>query len=982
MTLPKLLPLALLLPAVLQAERVQYCILFGVGDQEPARWDGSLEASGAQIVDVSGWRLSRDDSVSGSSWQLETRRVALTRGMTNLDLYPALESGVYVLADTIQADPSFRIRTAQGTATFRASEVGFGNPAHVLDGRVTIERIPVMTVLTNSVEEQDLPATAKFGDTVYMTYLEFTHGARALKWRRQLRTEPESFDPLSRPAGGDRIWLREYSIADGQWGEPQAVGAGGQDIYSAAVAVDGQGRVWVVRSKQVDGDFDIYASFRDQGRWSAEVRVTSHPGPDIGPAAVTDADGAVWITWQGYRENLEVLVARQAGDGFSEEQTVSASSESDWAPQIAAARSEGVAISWDTYDNGNYDVYARQMSYGDGIEMQAAVAVAASPRFEARSSVAFDSQDRLWVAYEDSFPGWGKDFGAYETTGAGLYQDTTVQVRVLQGKRLYAPEAPVAGVFDALPASSPNNRRRRGRQEIVHRPQPDPSLAAGRPANTTPYPRSKIAREGYPRLAADESGNVFLAFRTSGGDIWGPLGTCWFEHVARFDGKAWEGPTYLGRSDGLLDQRPALTAMGSGKLLIVGTTDHRFTEADLRNTNRSDFDFDLVSHAYETKAGIGDYELEAMRDQSPSAASGEIEAELTQVTLMRGYRAQIGGESLQLMRGEFHRHTEISGDGGRDGSMLDAWRYFIDASYLDWAGCCDHDNGYREYPWWRTQKLSDAFHLADRFVTLFSYERSVRYPEGHRNLLFAQRGVRPLPRLPKTAEDSPSEPAPDTQMLYRYLRRYDGLAAVHTSGTRMGTDWRDNDPDLEPWVEIYQGDRQNYEIPDGPRTNTADDSIGGWRPLGFVSNALAKGYRLGFQASSDHLSTHMSYANVWVTEPTREAMLDGIRKRRVYGATDNILADVRSYGHFMGEEFETSEVPRIEISLNGTADFKRVAIIKDGRYVHSADPQSRQVKLTWTDSTAQRGNTSFYYVRGEQVDGEIVWVSPMWITYR
>jgi hypothetical protein len=982
MTLATLLPLVLLLPAVLPAERVQYCILFGVGDQEPARWDGSLEASGARILDVSGWRLSRDDSVSGSSWQLKTRRIALTRGMTDLDLYPALESGVYVLADTIQADPLFRIRTAQGTATFRASEVEFGNPAHVLDGRVTIERIPVMTVLTNSAEEQDLPAVAKFGDTVYMTYVEFTHGARDLKWGRQLRIEPDSFDALSRPAGGDRIWLREYSIADRQWSEPQAVGAGGQDIYAAAVAVDGLGRVWVIRSKLVDGNFDIYASFRDQGRWSAEVRVTRHPGPDISPEAVTDSDGAVWITWQGYREDLDVLVARQAGDGFSAERRVSTSGESDWAPQIAAARSKGVAISWDTYDNGNYDVYARQMSHGDGIEMQTSVAVAASARFEARSSVAFDSQDRLWVAYEESFPGWGKDFGAYETTGAGLYQDTTVQVRVLQGGRLFQPEAAVAGVFDALPASSPNNRRRRGWQEILHRPQPDPSLATERPAHATPYPRSKIAREGYPRLAADDSGNVFLAFRTSGGDIWGPLGTCWFEHVARFDGEAWEGPTYLGRSDGLLDQRPALTATGSGKLLIIGTTDHRFTDADLRNTNRNDFNFDLVSHAYETKAGIGDHELEAVAGQGPSIAIGEIEAELEQVTLMRGYRAQIGGDSLQLMRGEFHRHTEISGDGGRDGSMLDAWRYFIDASYLDWAGCCDHDNGYREYPWWRTQKLSDAFHLADRFVTLFSYERSVRYPEGHRNLLFAQRGVRPLPRLPRTAEDSPSEPAPDTQMLYRYLRRYSGLAAVHTSGTRMGTDWRDNDPDLEPWVEIYQGDRQNYEIPGGPRTNTDDDSIGGWRPLGFVSNALAKGYRLGFQASSDHLSTHMSYANVWVTEPTREAMLDGIRKRRVYGATDNILADVRSHGHFMGEEFETSEVPRIEISLNGTADFQRVAIIKDGRYVHSADPRSRQVKLTWTDSTAQRGETSFYYVRGEQVDDEIVWVSPMWITYR
>ena len=554
-------------------------------------------------------------------------------------------------------------------------------------------------------------------------------------------------------------------------------------------------------------------------------------------------------------------------------------------------------------------------------------------------------------------------------------------MRVVQGERLYRPAAPGAAVFDALPPSSPNNRRRRGR-EILHRPQPDPGLAANRPANATPYPRSKIAREGYPRLAADESGNVFLAFRTSGGDIWGRLGTTWFGHLARFNGKNWVGPTFLGRSDGLLDQRPAMAAVGPGKLLIVGTSDHRFSEADLRNTYRNDFDYDLVAHTYETEPGTEDHALESVPAQRPAAPTGETEAELMQVARMRAYRAQIGGESLRLMRGEFHRHTEISGDGARDGGLIDAWRYFIDASYMDWAGCCDHDNGYREYPWWRTQKLSDAFHLAGKFVTLFSYERSVRYPEGHRNLLFAQRGVRPLPRLPRMAEDSPSEPAPDTQMLYRYLRRYSGLAAVHTSGTGMGTDWRDNDPELEPWVEIYQGDRQNYEIPDGPRTNTADDSIGGWRPLGFVSHALAKGYRLGFQASSDHLSTHMSYANVWVTEPTREAMLEGIRKRRVYGATDNILADVRSHGHFMGEEFETGEAPRIDISLLGTADFERVAIIKDGRYVHSANPRSREVKLTWTDTTSQSGQTSFYYVRGEQVDGEIVWVSPMWISRR
>ena len=33
----------------------------------------------------------------------------------------------------------------------------------------------------------------------------------------------------------------------------------------------------------------------------------------------------------------------------------------------------------------------------------------------------------------------------------------------------------------------------------------------------------------------------------------------------------------------------------------------------------------------------------------------------------------------------------------------------------------------------------------------------------------------------------------------------------------MGTDWRDNDPAVEPIVEIYQGDRMSYEHEGAPR---------------------------------------------------------------------------------------------------------------------------------------------------------------------
>jgi hypothetical protein len=224
--------------------------------------------------------------------------------------------------------------------------------------------------------------------------------------------------------------------------------------------------------------------------------------------------------------------------------------------------------------------------------------------------------------------------------------------------------------------------------------------------------------------------------------------------------------------------------------------------------------------------------------------------------------------------------------------------------------------------------------------------------------------------------------SPDTQMLYRYLKQLDGICASHTSGTDMGTDWRDSDRKVEPVVEIYQGARQNYEMPGAPRSNTAQRSLGGWRPLGFVSRALKMGIRFGFQASSDHISTHMSYCNVWAEAPTREAVLTGLKRRHVYGATDNIIAEMHSGEYFMGDAFTTKAKPTLRVKLVGTGPLAKVHVIKDGNYVHTLEPGKQTVEFQWTDLAPEAGKTSYYYVRGEQEDGELVWISPMWITYK
>jgi hypothetical protein len=219
-------------------------------------------------------------------------------------------------------------------------------------------------------------------------------------------------------------------------------------------------------------------------------------------------------------------------------------------------------------------------------------------------------------------------------------------------------------------------------------------------------------------------------------------------------------------------------------------------------------------------------------------------------------------------------------------------------------------------------------------------------------------------------------------MLYKYLHLFNGICASHTSATSMGTDWRDNDPKVEPFVEIYQGARQNYERPGAPRCPTENDAIGGWEPLGFVNLALKKGYHLAFESSSDHVSTHISYALAYAENSSREAVFNAMQARHVYAATANIVADFRCGAHMLGDEFSTDTAPKFNIHLEGTGPFSKVVFVKDDEEIFTATPNQAKCDVAWTDPQPTAGKTSYYYVRGEQANGELVWASPMWITYQ
>jgi hypothetical protein len=963
-----------------------FLLILGIGEKADTNWDGSITATGGTILSLNGWRFAGTDSITGtSSWKVTATMTAAGPNESGNGLYQ--ENGLIVTFAQSSTPVAFAVKTTQGNFSFTSQDVSFGASKAFLNGQALMMPTAAALQLTSSDEEEDFPAMAQSGDDVYLAYTRFVHGDRTKALNLDIKSVLTNFTFLSRATGMDQILLLHYSKGQRVWTGPFAVTTPAEDAMRNAVAIDGQGRAWVFYSTQRNGNFDIYArSSRADGSMSSEIRLTTDPGTDVYPVAATDATGRVWVAWQGYRNNnLEILAAAQNGDTFTSETIVSTSPASDWDAAIAAAPNGEVAISWDTYDKGDYDVYLRRVRFTDQIGMDDPIPVAATLNFEVRSSLAYDAQNRLWIAYEVSGPKWGKDFGAYDTTGIGLYQDHTIQVRCLIGNDLYTTTQDVA---TALPGA-PNTQLFLPTTPGPYRAQPDPTISQNRTPNNG-VGGSDAPRNSFPRLATDPDGTVYLAFRrqtgsagiSASGATGQSIGTIWVGAMVYYDGAQWHGPGVLGNSDGLGDNRPAILPLGSGRLLIGQVTDHRLSPLPNGTPEVDSANSDIYALELPVSRQQQSPQLQKIGQVTPAPADPAANAEAAANALNRSYRPTVNGQQLQLLRGDFHRHSELSWDGKGDGPLVDGYRYAIDAASLGWFGCCDHDNGSgREYSWWMIQKFTDAYTLPSKILPMYYYERSVVYPEGHRNVLFSARGVRPLPHAPiSEVTPVPVGGAPDTNMLYAYLHQFGGVTAAHTSATDQGTDWRNNDPAVEPFVEIYQGDRQDYEgLPDSPRTSTPSDSIAGYRAAGYVSAALGKGYQLGFEASSDHISTHISFTNVWVSAPTRAGILDAMKKRHLYGSTDYILADFRSGTHFMGDTFTNTGPPVFTVRLFGTAPFQKVVLVKNSNIIYSTSGD-QALSFSYVDSTAKSGDKAYYYVRGVQTDGQIVWVSPMWVT--
>jgi hypothetical protein len=743
----------------------------------------------------------------------------------------------------------------------------------------------------------------------------------------------------------DRVLVRRRAPG-GAWSAPVELRDGSGDHYAPALAAVGNGVV-AVWSAQLDGNFEIVSAPVAPNLSPGRVeRLTRAPHGDFDVRAASDPKGNVTIVWQSFRSgNADIFLMRRLGGRWGRETRVSESQANDWSPALALD-ARGVAwVSWDSYQHGNYDVFLRPVENG---KPGAIVPVTSEPAAQFHSTVTVDAQGRVWVAWDDAGVNWGKDFSATSSApgSRGLHYSRELGIRVWANGRLQEPSAKL-----------------------------DPILTG----------RMRRYAE-LPHLMTDAAGAVHLVFRhwtdTRPHEIY-------HFYATRLAGGQWSEPDQLGNSSGQNSQRASLAAAPGGGLTVAYSSDGR---SALNLPKSQDHALHYVAYTAplrkagsEANAGFADVILPSPGTPAPARPRHSM---------------TLAGKTYKLMMGDCHRHTDIRGHSGVDGSVLDTYRYAIDAAQLDFLGTSDHNevtgggwpDGLRDYQWYWVQKAVDLFTHAPVFIGIYSYEHSMASPGGHRNVLFLRRGA-PLRMIDrgKGYESQDNSPPAMWKFWEEKVLSQPGQKSVivpHTFASGPLADWNWPNARFDCLLEIYQGCRGSYEAWRAParekRGGTQTDRQGH-----FAQDALRAGNVYGFVSFSDHGSTHNSWAAVWALSEDRRGIIDGMYDRRTFAASDEIIVRVSADGHMPGEEWTAaaSRPPRIEARIDAPGTILRIDIVKDGKFVYTIRPNQRSAEINYQDTEARPGK-SYYYLRVFQRDAEnpegdpeIAWASPFYVTY-
>ena len=362
--------------------------------------------------------------------------------------------------------------------------------------------------------------------------------------------------------------------------------------------------------------------------------------------------------------------------------------------------------------------------------------------------------------------------------------------------------------------------------------------------------------------------------------------------------------------------------------------------------------------------------------------------------------------------GEFHWHTDFSGDGER--TLQAALTSARDELALDFAGPADHlapDGTYVHRLPVEQAEICRRFDNPGRFCTIPGAELSGRY--GHANLYAADFDtfLQIIKRFPYELLPAWREMLNDYPLEILSALCPEGRAMIVPHHTNMDS-WVDTGivhSDGRPfWCALHwpppsplmqQGTRL-VEIVQNRGAFEAETPDPEWRGHwggfgGSAQTALMRGHRLGFVGGSDNhtgwptrLAGKVGYGGLTAIQAPRldsGSLFDALYSRRCYATSGaRIVADATLNGYPIGSELRLAPgAPRIfQIVIHGTAPLAAVQIISMGSILADfpIEDDMPDFDVTWMDDRPGRPlRDVVYYVRARQVDGHCAWLSPFWV---
>ncbi len=287
--------------------------------------------------------------------------------------------------------------------------------------------------------------------------------------------------------------------------------------------------------------------------------------------------------------------------------------------------------------------------------------------------------------------------------------------------------------------------------------------------------------------------------------------------------------------------------------------------------------------------------------------------------------------------GDTHGHSGFAeGIGTPDGFMI----WARDDARLDYVTHSEHDVWMDDYEWEVLREHVQRYTEEGAFIAFLGYEWTVRnFSGGHHNVLF---------RTPEARERIPVQFYPTLSRLYQGLRSTAGTEdVVIIPHAHQAGDYRLNDPELEPLIEIMS-QHGNFE----------------W----FGRMYLEHGHQVGFVAASDNHLSQPGYSApknsslaqrgglgaILAKDKTTDALFNAMKALKAYATTgDRIILDVNVNGTPMGQRAAFAEDRTLQGRVIGTAPIEHIAVIRNDEVIWTQD------YLTATASAASNGEATF-----------------------